>query len=510
MKKNPVKTSTVKIGYDFLKNHSFSGLTFRIWEEEDIYDKYFIDSKTIYVFRDYNEVWYLDPVLRGLYDNQSHQMFFKFYSESLPKRCSSYLDKLTLELKDRLELTRSKISIGKVKCTVKFLLKHISRLKFHSGYVLTFSSRNESWIGSGNISKSYFLELLEMLKEDGKIKVFDGFFTGTSCNPNISSMILLLPSFIDRCNGFSGELLIDDCLRKEQSPPVELRVKVGSKGKSKKGDIKVVKPKREELTVYRSAERILNAYNDALKEVYVVVNGVYVPEVFFRRIFNDDMHHGGRFYDDGAIQGKSSQERSTILIDGLPTIERDYSNLHYAICADELGIDLKDKDPYNFPLDIEVNQSEVDRLEEEFGITHYNPVRNIKKTALLVMFNAKNENAAWRGLNKAVHDDYNKKNIVSRRFVGLRNIPSKQIITAVKEHNQAVSSFFCSGVGTRLQNLDSKMMEYCVKKFLAAGEVMLPVHDSIVCRRDLKDFCDETMTNAYEHVVGSKLNCKIK
>ena len=125
------------------------------------------------------------------------------------------------------------------------------------------------------------------------------------------------------------------------------------------------------------------------------------------------------------------------------------------------------------------------------------------------MFNADSMKSAIGGISKALLDDY-KKDISKRRFVGIKNLKVKELIAAVVEHNQEVKSYFMSGVGTRFQNLDSRIMDYCVREFMKVNQVCLPVHDSLIVKKSLTDFTIKCMEDGFEYVMGSKVNCIVE
>ena len=461
------------------------------------------DDVTNYILKDsYTDksYWCTDETLGRLYKYNSINLNFKFRSSDIPKRCERTLLELTKVLIVKLSKTRSRVSKSKAKVTVKLLLKNISRLQHHKKYTIRYTTSDTIWKDLGeNASQTYMLELLTLLQEQGNIYMLRGYVDHN--DRNICSMFIVTPNFIRYCNSNRVEKQMDACLRERLPNLLEIR----DDNKNPRN------PRRDELMAIEDANKILEAYTQGLEKRTIVINGIEIPEIFFRRIHNIDLEHGGRFYDKGQIQGEDAVSRSSVLIDGMPTVELDYASLHYAIAAEELGVDLQGKDPYDFHFDIDVDWDVVNYWKHTYGFTaNYNPVRNLKKMVLLTLFNANSLKEAQQGISKSILDDYRKEEPVKRKFVGLNNVPVKKLVKALLAANKEVSSYMHSGVGSRFQKIDSSMIEFCIKGLMDIGEIALPVHDSLIVREDLKKHTTKLMEDAYEYVMGSKLNCKIK
>lgn len=491
------------------ENYTLTAKNFLQWYRYDldtIFDSLIIDDNIEYMFKSYHPLWYSDNLLRSLYEHKNCHIYLNFYFKfnEVPKRCDKFFKELCEDFYPYLAKTRTRISKVKMRCTIRLLLKNISRLKFHKKYAIIYSKKEANWVGVGNnYSHNYFEELISYLVSIGVVKDFTGFSLDDG-QDNKMSMLLVLPQFIDKCNGYGTNLIMDDELLPSVMTDCEIRMKTGEKSH------KVVKPSKEEADVFAEANQIMNQLNDLLRNTYITIGNVAIPEYFLTRIFRDNMSLGGRCFDKGHVQGQNADIRALIKIDMEETVEIDYGALHYSMAAEELGLDLKDKDPYDFPFEIEVDQEELERWKQMYGITDYNPVRNLKKTALLTMLNADNKTAAIGGISESIRRDYKRKDKSTRRFVGMKNIPVSKLVDAMIENNQEISSYFNTGVGLRFQNLDSKMITYCIEKFIAVDQVLLPVHDSIIVKKSLKDFGVKCMEDAFEHVMGSKVNCRLK
>lgn len=511
-------TSTKSFSFQTLKPKKFAVMS--CIPIDSLFDSVNIDSDISYNIREFNTLdLYHDNTLRLIYDYHSIFMNFYFRDNTLPKRCVKPHEDLSNRLYDYLKQTNSRVSKPKVRETVKHLIKHISRLKFHKKYSIKYTRNKVYWSNKKkfNASFNYMLSLIEMLEKDNVIKNISGFIFGSEGNEDkVSSLLIITPTFIDWCNSATDPeqcaipVKMEDCLLEPKVSLVEIRVRTNTNHKNKK-EYKLVSPEPKDNLFYAQAVYFVDKYNEAISNRIVEIDGYRVPELFFRRIFNQDMEHGARFYDRGDIQGKNETIRSTITIDNEETVEIDYCSLHYSLCAEKEGIDLKGKDPYNFEFNVELDLEEIEQWKAKYNIQHkYDPVRNLKKVAILAMFNAEDRQSASSAISKKIKDDFNCEDKSMRRFVGLKKVSVVTLIDCILEHNKDVAKYFNSGIGLHLQFLDSNMIEYCISKFLEIGEVCLPVHDSLIVKKGLEDFTKKTMEDAYLRVMGSKINCRVE
>ena len=100
---------------------------------------------------------------------------------------------------------------------------------------------------------------------------------------------------------------------------------------------------------------------------------------FMRRIFNVDWFHGGRFYQAPHITIPSAC-RKTMLINGEPTVEPDYSGQHIRMLYNLLGIDYRDE-CYVYKKADTANKADRDRI----------------KLASLIIINAEGRRSALEG-----------------------------------------------------------------------------------------------------------------
>ena len=476
---------------------------------DKVFDTITIDTLQHYNFKgtkDYT-LWFTDNTLLKLYKYNSVFMDLYFRTSSLPKRCEQSLIHYTELLVTNLRQTRKRVSKSKAKMVVKHVLKHVSRLHYHNLFTLTYSRHKSNWVDNKTLSCEYMLKFIDLLVKIDKVISFVGSKDLNGDGNTISSMLVFNPTFIKECNGLDKPTHMEDCLKVREDKPL-VKIHKESVNSTTKKPRKITK---EEQLVLNPVMKVLQTYRDLVSNEFIAVNGIFCPELQYTMVFNDTLGYGGRLYDNGYIQMQSQTIRGTITIGGESTVEKDYGGLHYAIACEELGITVEG-DPYDFLVDdIEVDVGTITKWKEDTGfIGNYDPIRNLKKTALLIMFNANDKQSATKGIRDSLFKDMKRPDKLRQKFVGIKNCDTTSLVNAIIKYRSMVKSYFCSGVGIRFQNLDSKMVLYCISKFAEIGEVCLPVHDSLIVKESLSEYAEQVMIDAYEFVMGSKLNCKIK
>lgn len=179
----------------------------------------------------------------------------------------------------------------------------------------------------------------------------------------------------------------------------------------------------------------------------------------YHRTFNESWQEGGRFYGP-AWQSLPGELRADITMNGAATVEHDYQGLHPQLIYAKAG-KILEGDPYTIP--------------------GWEDQRRLVKLAFNIMVNADTEQAAVRAL--ALHG--------SRAYSLAR-----EVITAVRQHHAAVAQFFCSGIGRRLQRMDSDIAEDVHLTTQRDGTAVLSVHDSFIAPESYEGRLQEVMDAA--------------
>ncbi len=188
--------------------------------------------------------------------------------------------------------------------------------------------------------------------------------------------------------------------------------------------------------------------------LYTAMQTLY--RVFNRRKFT----LGGRLYGPWWQQARKD-DREHLKINGDRVAEPDYAQLHprmlYAMAGDCLEGDAYTLDGWE---------------------------RSLVKKAFNILINGETYQAAVRAVMNEI------------RGVGAKR-KAEQLIAELKRRHRPIERFFHSGEGLRLQRQDSDMAERVIKKMLAEGVVVLPIHDSFITPKRYEGRVREEMDAAF-------------
>jgi len=425
------------------------------------------------------------------------------YSRFLTK-FSKDLRKVESELLDRYKY--------KYVTEVKLLLSYSATAIDKNSNTLLHSRSRHSF-DKKKVSYKRFIDLLNMMQEDGYIDLSIGYAyydkylkVLTEYEP---SFIILLPKLID--------------MIKPNKSDVVKPVKTGLIVVNKNTDASKI-----DVKLKRELEDSLMEYNDFLsdKNFTVEVDGerVGVASLVYKRSFTNDLDHGGRYYDiTGFMSTMPVKMRKTIEIDGEPVCELDYSQLHPSILYDIKGVNLPDGfDLYGIDQEaidqvVELDYDAIEEYRKATGDYKFDPVRNLLKKCVLVMLNTRDKREATMAVYGDYNDEKNKlwnKWINSERdtlkYYGIENLLSVvAIFNELEYKHESIKNHFYDQIGLSLQNIDSSIASYIIEYFSRNNEVVLSMHDSFIIKRSQEDSLREIMFEAYKAVVGSNFNCKV-
>lgn len=179
-----------------------------------------------------------------------------------------------------------------------------------------------------------------------------------------------------------------------------------------------------------------------------------------RRVFTYNWHKGGRLYG-GWWQGLTENDRRLLTIDGEPTVEIDFRNLHpvllYRLTNKQLDIDPYRLEPYSRALCKETFQRLMNRSEKQGGADLKRPK-------------------------------------VHRPPDGMS---FAEFIHAYKQHLFGVQNYFGKGIGLLLQKADSNLALAILEELDGLGVTALPVHDSFIVKLSDQKTLDTTMRRVF-------------
>lgn len=203
--------------------------------------------------------------------------------------------------------------------------------------------------------------------------------------------------------------------------------------------------------------------------------------VCLRRVFSrGSMERGGRFYG-GWWQFIPSEFREYVTINGLATVEIDFSELHPRLLYMSQNLAPPTGDLYDIGL-------LVDGKPYDANVEPYKTQRGIVKEVFNALLN--DESGSYRLSTKKV------------KKVGLSLGKLKKLI--LKRH-PPLKAVLGKGVGLGFQYIDSQIAEIVMLDLLDKGITCLPVHDSFVVPRHQGQELANAMNKAFAAVMGVNL-----
>jgi hypothetical protein len=205
------------------------------------------------------------------------------------------------------------------------------------------------------------------------------------------------------------------------------------------------------------------------------------------RVFSrGSMTKGGRFYG-GWWQHIRSDYRPYLTINGMPTSEIDYSELHPRFLYERFGLPPPSEDLYddgwrdpNVPYDEDVEP--------------YKARRKLFKAVFNVMLNS--EKGGYRFAKKA--------RLAAKKL----NLTAYKIKKILLKKHPVLLEVLNTGIGLEFQYMDSQIAERVMLRLLAKGIPCLPVHDSFIVDRESTQELHQTMDEAYSALMGGSAKLK--
>jgi len=319
-----------------------------------------------------------------------------------------------------------------------------------------------------------------------------------------------------------------ECIVKRSKPD-----KNGNKHPILYSDSKETRRMRRELTSYNNLlkqtyidiplfpeEGIARTYerNDKEGQPIEISTTVHLTraDTYVRRIFNNNSwKEGGRYYG-GFWQNlpnnkKEGYWRRNIYIGTMPTIEIDYSGIHIVILYAMEGIDYwkeDGRDPYDL--------KEYRTSDEERSTV----IRALLKLLLLVTINLTNKDpkrhrnkrisaAVWKAIKRDKdNEEESKYGFLTQgsKRAKEEGIVLKEVIEAFESRHPKIAKHLASGIGTRLQKVDSEMAEYVINRMTEGGHPVLSVHDSFLCEEPFYPTLEKYVREGFASVINKHIH----
>lgn len=190
------------------------------------------------------------------------------------------------------------------------------------------------------------------------------------------------------------------------------------------------------------------------------------------RVFNySSFEQGGRFYG-GWWQRIPSNARRYLAINGKPTREFDFSNLHPAMLY---------------------AREELPLGEDAYSLKGVDPkYRKLIKATFLRLINAKPGQRIQAPKEKMLPP----------------KMSWSQLQEAVTEKHAPIAKYFRSGVGLELQKIDAAVAEEVMLRLMKKDYLALPIHDSFVVYPGLSGILIDEMKRAYRNQMRGEVGVK--
>ena len=180
------------------------------------------------------------------------------------------------------------------------------------------------------------------------------------------------------------------------------------------------------------------------------------------RVYNGAWDRGGRFYG-GWWQSCRKEHRQHLTINGNPTVELDYQQIHPRLLYALVGRHLEG-DAYTLP-----------------GWS-----RAVVKKAFNALLNADSFRAARGAIAKNLDGDLD---------------AAEALIADIRKRHPDIDVYFHSAIGLRLQAIDAEICRQVLVETHPKGIVTLPVHDSFIAASEHEDTLSRIMDVAFAKVV---------
>jgi len=203
---------------------------------------------------------------------------------------------------------------------------------------------------------------------------------------------------------------------------------------------------------------------------------IRMDQRFLHRVFNDpDLQTGGRFYG-GWWQNIPREYRQHLAVNGKRMVELDYSNQHPSILYAQASV-VRPADCYSGVIKPPLIQDRVATKD----------LRDMVKAAFNAMLNSP------KPLRQAPSG-------VKPSKFGLK---WAELSNAIIAFHEPIAHHFYTGVGLRLQRLDSDIAEKVLVHFALQGVAILPLHDSFLMHNGYETSLEPVMRSAFEEIVGT-------
>ena len=384
-------------------------------------------------------------------------------------------ENLIKELTQLINKSKPKLIIRRLDVYLNIILANLVHVNFIKRFFVNYSARYNEYIVPEKydplqIGYRPFTKTIDALLELQLIKRKVGY----NIEPKKRSRIIAtkkLNLLIDKHHVNSSHLY--------QLPIDEIQLKDKDKKFIDFRDTPTIKKNR---TIIQKYNKLLGKTKVTLKKTKEVKDYFKTKEYpldtsnqSYHRIFsNGSWKEGGRFYGPWWQYIVNDEEkielRQYLLINNKPTVELDYSSVHLHLL-------------YN-------KENKVcDNKNDAYTLTGLEHKRAFVKKAILIAINLKSDRYFSQTVANALKDH--------PQFE--KGFSYKNMLKLFKEHHPDIAHYLFTGIGIKLQNTDSKISEYIIKRMTNRSIPVLNIHDSFIVERKQQQQLKQVMTNGFKY-----------
>lgn len=152
---------------------------------------------------------------------------------------------------------------------------------------------------------------------------------------------------------------------------------------------------------------------------------------------------------------------------------------------------------------------------KEIGRRNAERMEKQVKKIVQIMLNVRSRGKATRAINNQFQlkeydwEEQRKEKRKLSKWWDRMGLSTSQIIEMVLEKHEYLSSYFFTGVGLRVMNIESEITNYIYQKFIAEDKPILGFHDGYLVKQSDTGVLLKCMQEGFREVVGSRQNHRV-
>lgn len=115
----------------------------------------------------------------------------------------------------------------------------------------------------------------------------------------------------------------------------------------------------------------------------------------------------------------------------------------------------------------------------------------------------------FKYLRNRFHSEENSNTYTIQQELLRKNITAKDILDQLLKAHPVLEKYLCSGVGIKLQNIDSNISNDLLAHFTKQGNPVLCIHDSYIIKERFRDELEDKMHETYRQYLNG-FDCTVK